>query len=39
MYTGFGGNLRERNLLENPGTDGRIILKRLRKWDMGHGLD
>ena len=31
-----GGNLRERNHLEGPGIDGRIILRRIfRKWDMG----
>jgi len=30
------GNLRERGHLEDPGADGRIILKRLfRKWDVG----
>jgi hypothetical protein len=36
-YTGFWwGNLRERDHLENPGTDGRIILRCiLRKWDVG----
>jgi hypothetical protein len=36
MYTGFWyGNLRERNQLEDPGTDGRIILKWIfRKWDV-----
>jgi hypothetical protein len=35
-YTGFWwGNLRERDRLENPGVDGRIILSRIfRKWDM-----
>ena len=31
-----GGNLRERNHLEDPGVDGRIILRRIfRKWDVG----
>jgi len=30
------GNLRERNLLEDPGLDGRIILRWIfRKWDVG----
>jgi hypothetical protein len=31
-----GGNLKERNHLENPGIDGRIILREIfRKWDVG----
>jgi hypothetical protein len=31
-----GGNLRERNHLEDPGVDGRIILEWLfKKWNMG----
>ena len=36
-YTGFGlGNLREGDHLEDPGIDGRIILRwTLRKWDVG----
>jgi len=35
-YTGFWwGNLRERDRLENPGVDRRIILRRIfRKWNM-----
>jgi hypothetical protein len=34
-YTGFWwGNLSEKNLLENPGVDGRIILRCIfRQWD------
>jgi len=37
VYTGFWwGNLRERNHFEEPGIDGRIILRRIfRKWDVG----
>ena len=36
-YTGFWwGNLRERAHLEDPGVDGRIILRWIfREWDMG----
>ena len=37
VYTGFWwGNLRERDHLEDPGLDGRIILRCIwRKWDEG----
>ena len=40
MHTGsWWGNLGGGNHLEDPGLDGRIILKWiLEKWDMGHGL-
>jgi hypothetical protein len=36
-YTGFWcGNLRERDYLQDPGVDGRIILRWIfRKWDVG----
>jgi hypothetical protein len=34
------GNLMEGDYMEDPGEDGRIILRWiLRKWDAGHGLD
>jgi hypothetical protein len=37
VYTGFWwANLRERGHLEDPGVDGRIILRWIfRKWDVG----
>jgi hypothetical protein len=37
VLTGFWcGNLRERDYLEDPGIDGRIILRwNCRKWDGG----
>jgi hypothetical protein len=37
VCTGFRrGNLREREYLEYPGVDGRIILRWIfRKWDVG----
>jgi len=32
--------MRERDYLEDPGLDGRIILRWIfRKWDVGYGLD
>jgi len=34
------GNLREREHMDDPGLDGRIILRSIfRKWVGGHGLD
>jgi hypothetical protein len=40
-YTGYWwGNLRERDHFEDPGIDGRIILRWIfRKWFGGYGLD
>jgi hypothetical protein len=39
VYTGFWwGNLKERDHFEDPGIDGRIILRWIfRKWDVGAG--
>jgi hypothetical protein len=32
--------MRERDHLEDPGVDGRIILRlNFRKWDVGYGMD
>jgi hypothetical protein len=43
VHTGFlYGNLRERDHLEDPGVDGRIIIRWFfSKWDGGggHGMD
>ena len=34
------GNLMKRNHLEDPGVDGRILIRWIfRKWDVRHGLD
>jgi len=41
VHTGFWwGKLREKGHLENPGVDGRMILRCIfRKWDVGLLLD
>jgi hypothetical protein len=33
------GNLRERDQVENPRIEGRILKWIFRQWDGGHGLD
>jgi len=40
VYTGFWcGNLSERDNLEDPGVDGRVILRWIfRKWDVGEWI-
>jgi hypothetical protein len=39
-YRNLVGRTEGRNHLEDPGVDGRIILKWIfKKWDGGHGLD
>jgi len=36
VYRVLAGNLKERDHLEDPGVDGRIILRWIfRKWDVG----
>ena len=40
MHTVFGGNLREEDHLEDPGADGRIILKLIfEKGVREYGMD
>jgi hypothetical protein len=41
VYAGFlWRNLREGDHLEDPGVDGRIMLRWIfRKWDVRHGLE
>jgi len=40
VYRVMVGNLRERDHLEDPGVDGRTILRWIfGKWVGGHGLD
>ena len=40
IYLAQDRDLREKDQLEDPDLDGRIILKRIfKKWGGGHGLD
>jgi len=40
VYRVLWGNMRGKDHLENPGVDGRIILRWIfRIWNVGHGLD
>jgi hypothetical protein len=40
VYRVLMGKPEEKNRLEDPGVDGRIVLKRIfRKWVGRHGLD
>jgi len=36
---GFGGDIRKRDHLHDPGVDGRILKWIFKKWDGGHRLD
>jgi hypothetical protein len=40
LYRVLVGKLEGKSYLEEPGVDGRLILRGIfRKWDVGHGLD